>query len=546
MLSLAMVVKDEVLTIERVIESVSGVVDEIVVGVDTESSDGTRKIVERLADKVIDVDLSRELREKGSVCGDEDWGFSKARNTVIEACDPENWKLILDGHEFVRNPDVLMGELEFAFGRFDGVTVSVHFEPDSYGIPVEIFESARVLGPSVRYKNPIHNVPVIGRMYYAKSVVVEHMKQKQDRSAKVARDVQRADSNIQAFMEKVSKDPADSRSWFYLATAYKESSMWPQAINAYSEYLKVSSWKEERCHARMRMGACLDRLGEFDSAHSQFALAIQEFPQMAEPYYYLGHLTHKLGRYHEAQVWLERCVQMEMPNCSLFLTPKIYKVDRYDKLSMVYHHLGHFGRAIKMAEKALESASIKRIYDNVEFWRGHIRRHGGEYYDQVWEGSCDPSDLEERRMGVMGKAVYQASRVLDVGCGPGHMMGHVCPASEYVGVDVSEHVRDIIQERGRECFVSLEDVPDYRFDACLLGEIVEHVEDDLEFVLSLRKKLKDGAVVVASVPRYCSMRDPAHTRDYTEGEFMELMGHLGKTEMLDPIGPWMISKTVIG
>jgi len=375
MLSAAMIVKNEVKTLEQTIYSVKDHVDEIVIGLDVESNDGTGELAEKLATKVVPTYLSEELRKKGPRKKKGDWGFSKARNIVLNACDPKNWRMTLDGHEVVHQSENLSETIEQAMDKgCDGVEIPIRFEPDQFGIPSLLYNQARLFAPSVRYRNPIHNVPAIQKTYTSDLVSIEHRKKDQDPGSKADRDKQRSSSTIEGLLKKVKDAPEDPRSWFYLGNSYKENARYREAIPAYEKYLTLSKWREERWHARVNMGTCHSYLGDHQNAREQFSLALEEFPAMAEAYYYLADLAYKRQRFREAQVWLEKCVELDIPKCTLFVTPKIYLVDRYDLLSMVYHHLGLPQNSIEQAEKALAATNNPRIRNNIEFWKKSLRR----------------------------------------------------------------------------------------------------------------------------------------------------------------------------
>jgi glycosyltransferase involved in cell wall biosynthesis len=375
-ISLCMIAKHEALTIERTIESAKEIVSEVVVGIDRASTDGTREIVARLGCRAIDINLSAELAAKRSLDSQPDWGFSKARNTVLDACDPGNWRLILDGHELLCDPVELKNAIEEAVTKnCDCIDVKVAFEPDRNGIPQTVFESTRAIAPSVRYSNPQHNVAVVKRRHSAFHVTVEHRKCDQAISARAERNAQRADSNIAGFESRVAIEPANARAWFYLATAYKESLRYADAVPAFAECLKYSRWNEERWHARVDSGRCLMALGRMMEARDQFSLALDEHRERAEGYYYLGDLAYKQQRFREALAWLEKCVSMPMPHCRLFLNPRIYLIDRHDLLAMVYHHVGRFDLAIEQAKLALAAAPSvpnKRIETNLSIWQEYV------------------------------------------------------------------------------------------------------------------------------------------------------------------------------
>jgi len=545
-LSLAMIIKDEVQTIERTIMSVKEYVDEIVVGLDKESTDGTIDVLKKLGITPIHLDLSAELKTKGPIQGSGEWGFSKARNKVLDACSFANFRLILDGHEIVHHPENLIRIIEEAkISNCDGVEVPIHFEKDDNGIPRLIYNQGRILGPHVRYKNSMHNVPVIKQMMFSKDIVVEHCKKDQAGTSKIARDVQRSDSTIEGFEQKVKENPKDARSWFYLGAAYKENRKYHDSIRAYRKCLKHSVWNEERWHALVNTGTCFSCLGKQDKAREQFVLALGAFPPMAEAYYYLADLAYKQKQYREAQVWLDKCVELDMPSAKLCVNPKIYIVDRYDLLSMVYNHLGQFGRAIEWAKKALEAGPNLRIEKNIHIWQVHIKNHGDLYYDKIWSKKVTQSQPEITRMMRMASVLKGVTKVLDVGCGPGDIISYLSESTEYVGVDISEVARESVIYYGGRAVESLDDLGNQMFDGCILGEFLEHLEDDVGILKEIEKHLNPGAIIIASVPRYGVMRDPAHTRDYTAKEFKQLMSTIGEAEMLDPVAHWALCKTIV-
>lgn len=88
-LSLCMIVKDEAFFIEECLAAAAPHVDEIVV-VDTGSTDGTREIAERFADKVLDFLWIDD--------------FSAARNTSLAAATGD-WILVLDADERIAPED---------------------------------------------------------------------------------------------------------------------------------------------------------------------------------------------------------------------------------------------------------------------------------------------------------------------------------------------------------------------------------------------------------------------------------------------------------
>ncbi len=370
-----MIIKNEINTLRSTIESVKEYVDEIVIGIDEASNDGSRELAHELADKVIVTYLSEELDKQAPHSGEGDYGFSAARNLVLNECNSNNWRLTLDGHEIVHKPHNIINlikKVKDAGG--DGIKVPLFYEKNEWGHPSLMFYQGRLLGPKVRYNNPEHNIPVILRTHRSDDITIEHCRDDQRVEDRAARNEQRNKVNVEGFKIKVEKNPKDSRSWFYLGVAYQENLKWELAIDAFNKYLGVSTWKEERWHARYKMAACYRAIKNLEEAKIQYCMSLDEFPEMVESYYCLGDIAYKQQRFKEAQVWLERCIDMPQPDCDMFLTPSVYWFHRYDRLSMIYSHLFMYHKAIEQAKKALEMTDAEHVKKNLVYWEKHIKR----------------------------------------------------------------------------------------------------------------------------------------------------------------------------
>lgn len=90
LISLCMIVKNEEKSLESAINSVKGIVDEIII-VDTGSKDRTKKIAKKSTDKVYDFKWKDD--------------FSKARNFSIKKAT-KDWILVLDADETISRGDL--------------------------------------------------------------------------------------------------------------------------------------------------------------------------------------------------------------------------------------------------------------------------------------------------------------------------------------------------------------------------------------------------------------------------------------------------------
>jgi SAM-dependent methyltransferase len=69
--------------------------------------------------------------------------------------------------------------------------------------------------------------------------------------------------------------------------------------------------------------------------------------------------------------------------------------------------------------------------------------------------------------------------------------------------------------------------PDATFDAAVLGEVLEHLDDDVSGLREVTRVLRDGAVVAVSVPRNPTWFGPSdewagHRRRYTRAALLDL------------------------
>jgi len=89
-----------------------------------------------------------------------------------------------------------------------------------------------------------------------------------------------------------------------------------------------------------------------------------------------------------------------------------------------------------------------------------------------------------------------SGRVLDVGCGEKPYRDLFAAASEYVGLDVvAAPGVDIVVQPGETW-----PLPDRHFDVLISNQVLEHVAD-LDFTVSeIKRVVKDGGVIVVSVP----------------------------------------------
>lgn len=125
-------------------------------------------------------------------------------------------------------------------------------------------------------------------------------------------------------------------------------------------------------------------------------------------------------------------------------------------------------------------------------------------YDAMDHGEANARFVERLvELGARG-------RMLDVGCGPGHMALMICarvPDARVVGVDLARtmlaHARRhrAASEHGRRIALSVADAKhlgfaDGAFDAVFSNTILHHIPDPLPFLRETRRVLRPGGVLL--------------------------------------------------
>ena len=123
-------------------------------------------------------------------------------------------------------------------------------------------------------------------------------------------------------------------------------------------------------------------------------------------------------------------------------------------------------------------------------------------------------------------------RVLDVGCGQMPYRGMLPRQSSYVGIDIaaagqfgmSRHP-DIVAFDG-----AVIPFPDATFDYVLCTEVLEHVENPGELIAEMRRVLRPGGLIVATVPFSARVHHAPHDfHRYTRYRLASLFACVGAT-----------------
>jgi SAM-dependent methyltransferase len=141
---------------------------------------------------------------------------------------------------------------------------------------------------------------------------------------------------------------------------------------------------------------------------------------------------------------------------------------------------------------------------------------------------------------ILDKYIPKNSKVIDIGCGAGSISAYLASKGNSVlGIDVSSNAIN-------ECIATAQklnltknltyqtmdfpnDVPNQKFDAALLLEVIEHLSDDNKALTYAVRLLKDNGVLIVTVP---SLNAPLYKLGAAK-EFDARVGHLRRYMLND-------------
>jgi 2-polyprenyl-3-methyl-5-hydroxy-6-metoxy-1,4-benzoquinol methylase len=137
-----------------------------------------------------------------------------------------------------------------------------------------------------------------------------------------------------------------------------------------------------------------------------------------------------------------------------------------------------------------------------------------EYHERLWEAV--PEGLEPAhfsvRLAFLLDHVEPGGRVLDLGCGEGHLAAELHRAGvAVVGVDVADE--PLRRARARHPALDLRliasdgpwELEDSSFDLVWAGEVIEHVADTAGWLSEVRRVLRSGGSLLLSTPAHSSI-----------------------------------------
>jgi len=286
-ISLCMITKNEEKFLEQCLESVKGIVSEIII-VDTGSSDKTKEIAKKYTDSIFDFEWQDD--------------FSKARNFSIEKAT-EGWILVLDADETINPKDsekiqnLLENEVDayqFIRRNYTDDAAVENWLPNDRSYPKAASFSGFFPSKLVRlfrnskgfvFKGVVHetvDASITGKngTIEVTDIPLHHFAYTDPASLREKRQ-----HYYELSLKKTKDEPENCLAFFELGVEAKELGKFKEALNAFIEVLKL---QKDFVPAYLEMGWIFKHNAQYKQAMHCYQKALSYNPGSAVAYFGLG------------------------------------------------------------------------------------------------------------------------------------------------------------------------------------------------------------------------------------------------------------------
>ncbi len=332
-ISLCMIVKDEEMHLARCLDSVAGLVDEIII-VDTGSTDRTMEIASYYTQKIYSYP----------------WGddFSAARNESFS-------KASMDYCMWMDADDILEESAQDGFLQLkqslspdtDIVMMKYNTSFDEAGNPSFSYFRERWIRNCTQFRwiGAVHEViPPNGRVLYS-DIAISHRKEK-------AKDPHR---NLRIYQKMIQEGkPLDARQQYYYGRELYYHGHYREAVAVFEKFLlSADGWVENKIEACSVCADCYLHLGQEHAALNTLLRSLGYDLPRAELCCDIGKYFLEHGNYHIAIHWYKAALHAPKKEHSAgFVLPDCYDYVPFLQLCVCYDKLGDRKKAREYNEKA--------------------------------------------------------------------------------------------------------------------------------------------------------------------------------------------------
>lgn len=340
-LSLCMIVKNEEKVIGRCLDSISDIVDEIII-VDTGSTDKTKSIVSQYTDKIYDFEWVNDFAKA------RNYSFSKATKEYVFWLDADDVVLEEDRKKLIKLKEGMDGTV-------DVYTMIYNYSQDENGMPLIIQRRERIVKRENNYQwlSPIHEVIVPSGNIVDTDIVITHEKHE-------IKDVNR---NLKIFEEMIKNHVKfdDRQEYCYAKELYFLQHI-PEAIEQYnkfiSKYIKEYDKRKDLLYsALIELSDCYKRTGDEEKEWETLLLILKNQIPQKDCLNRIADIFFRKKKWEEAIFWYKKAFEIEDTADSSYS-------NYYSNIciGVCYYWIGDIKKAYEYNEKAGETNKNDETY----------------------------------------------------------------------------------------------------------------------------------------------------------------------------------------
>lgn len=353
-ISLCMIVKNEQLVLERCLESVKDVVDEIII-VDTGSGDQTKQIAQKYTQRIYDYPWIDDFSAA------RNFSFSKADMDYCMWLDADDVLLPKDREGLLEIKKTLLPEADI-------VMMPYHTSFDQQGRPVFFCDRERIIRNHAGYfwEGAVHEVITPRGKIAHSPVAVTHKKIGQ-------RDTDRNLRIYQTMLENGAE--LRPRDQYYYARELYDHKQFEKSAEAFAVFLAhPEGWSENKIEACRYLAYCYFALAREDEGFLSLVASFAYDIPRPETCVDLGNYFMRKQGYENAIFWFQQALAYPahratggfvMPECREYL-PCIQLCVCYDKLGDHIKAEYYNNKAGEFKPEAPEYLNNKRYFDHLK------------------------------------------------------------------------------------------------------------------------------------------------------------------------------------
>lgn len=353
--SLCMIVKNEEMHLARCLDSVAGLVDEIVI-VDTGSTDRTVEIASGYTSKVFRQPWRDDYSEARNV------SFSKASMDYCMWMDADDILEKTEAEKFLQLRQSLSSEIDIVMMKY-------HTAFDEAGAPSFTYYRERWIRnvPEYRWVGAVHEViPPKGRVLYS-DIAICHKKV-------TAGD---PDRNLRIYQKLLAEgNVLDPRQQYYYGRELYYHRQYGEAVSVLEQFLRTpDGWVENKIEACSICAGCYEQLGQRESALTALLRSMCFDRPRAELCCEIGRYFLEQGNYQNAAYWYEAALSARRDEClGGFVRPDCHDYIPLMQLCVCYDRMGE----TEKAEEYNERAGVCKPYAEAYL-------HNKQYFERIRE-----------------------------------------------------------------------------------------------------------------------------------------------------------------